>query len=65
MGYIERKRKGVRSIRSEVKKELRKLKEALAEEADTRELEERVIKLARVKYELSQRVRFRSSQSSW
>ncbi|MCC6043117.1 MAG: hypothetical protein LM598_05795 [Candidatus Verstraetearchaeota archaeon] len=61
MGYVEKKRKGVRSIRSEVKKELRELREALAESADTRELGERLLKLARSKYELSQRVRFRTS----
>jgi hypothetical protein len=61
MGYVEKKRKGVRSIRSEMKKELGELKEALAEGADTRELEERLLKLARSKYELSQRVRFRTS----
>jgi len=58
MGYVEKKRKGVRSIRSEIKKEL---KGALAERADTRELEERLLKLARSKYELPQRVRFRTS----
>jgi hypothetical protein len=61
MSYIERKRRGVKSIRSEIKKELRELKEALAEGADTRELEEKLLKLARSKYELSQRVRFRTS----
>jgi hypothetical protein len=44
-----------------MKKELGELKEALAEGADTRELEERLLKLARSKYELSQRVRFRTS----
>jgi ribosome recycling factor len=61
MSYVERKRKGVRSIRSEIKKEIKELKEALAEGTDTRELEERLLKLARSKYEMSQRVRFRLS----
>jgi ribosome recycling factor len=61
MSYVERKRKGVRSIRFEIKKEIKELKEALAEGTDTRELEERLLKLARSKYEMSQRVRFRLS----
>jgi ribosome recycling factor len=61
MGYVERKRKRVRSIRSEIKREIKELKEALAKGDDTKELEERLLELARSKYELSQRMRFRQS----
>jgi len=61
MDYVEKKRKRVRSIRSEIKREVKELKEALAKGADTRELEERLLKLTRSKYELSQRVRFQPS----
>jgi len=61
MGYVEREKKRVRSIRSEIKREVKELKEALAKGVDTRELEERLLELARFKHELSQRTRFRPS----
>lgn len=61
MSYVERKKKEVRSIRAHIKKTMRELKNALAEGADTREMEEELLRLARSKHELSQKVRFRLS----
>lgn len=61
MGYVERKRKEVRAIRARIKKTIRELKDALAEGVDTKEIEEELLRLAKTKREMSQRVRFRLS----
>jgi ribosomal protein S20 len=61
MSYVERKRRSMRSIRSKIKRTVKELKEAVAEGVDTGKMEEKLHKLLRSKYELSQRVRFRSS----
>ncbi|MEM2213581.1 MAG: hypothetical protein QXD66_01245 [Candidatus Nezhaarchaeales archaeon] len=61
MSYIERKKREVRSIRAQIKKTIKDLKKALAEGTDTKEMEEELLRLAKSKRELSQRVRFRSS----
>ncbi|MEM0217619.1 MAG: hypothetical protein QXM73_02560 [Candidatus Nezhaarchaeales archaeon] len=61
MNYIERKKKEVRSIRTQIKKTIKDLKRALAEGTNTKEIEEELLRLAKSKRELSQRVRFRSS----
>ncbi|MHC1600832.1 MAG: hypothetical protein ACXQTI_09400 [Candidatus Nezhaarchaeales archaeon] len=61
MDYVERKKRNIRSIRAQMKKTIKELKRALAEGADSdiREMEEELMKLAKSKRELSQRVRFR------
>ncbi len=61
MSYVEKKKKSIRSIRAEIKRAVKELMEATARGVDTREMEENLLKLARSKYELSQRVRFRQS----
>lgn len=61
MDYIERKKRKVKAIRVQIKKTIKELKDALAEGADTREIEEEILRLARSKRESSQRVRFRLS----
>jgi len=61
VSYIERKRRGVRSIRAQMKKAIKDLKKAIAEGSDfeVKELEESLMKMARSKHELSKRVRFK------
>lgn len=61
MSYVKRKKKKVRSIRAQMKKTIRELRNALTEGVDTKEMEEELLRLARSKRELSQRVRFRLS----
>ena len=61
MSYRERKQRTIRSIRSEMKRTMRDLCRTLSENPDVaelEELEERLLKLAKSKHELSQRVRF-------
>lgn len=59
MKYEEKKR-NVRLIRSQMKKAVDELKNALIDGYDTGEIEEELLRLAKSKYEISQRVRFRS-----
>ncbi|MEM4576021.1 MAG: hypothetical protein QW701_01015 [Candidatus Nezhaarchaeales archaeon] len=59
MNYEEKKR-SIRSIRSQMKKAVYELKNALINGYDTAEIEEELLRLAKSKYEISQRVRFRS-----
>ncbi|MDH5816309.1 MAG: hypothetical protein QE164_06015 [Candidatus Nezhaarchaeota archaeon] len=61
MSYVERKKRSVRSIRAQIKRTIRELKDALSEGTDTKEIEEELLRLAKSKRELSQRVRFRLS----
>jgi len=61
LSYRERKQRTIRSIRSEMKRTMRDLCRSLSENPDVaelEELEERLLKLAKSKHELSQRVRF-------
>lgn len=61
MSYVEKKKRNVRTLRAQIKKTIRELKDAIAEGADTREMEEELLRLAKTKSEMSQRVRFRLS----
>lgn len=61
MSYVERKKREVRAIRAQIKRTIRELKDALAEGADVKEMEEELLRLAKTKHEASQRLRFRPS----
>jgi len=61
VSYIERKKRGIRSIRVQMKKTIKELKRTLNEndDVDIGEMEEELMKLAKTKHELSRRVRFK------